>query len=71
LEAVTPPQSLRRTVAFILLAPPDASATFLFLVSALSVAGAIFLVLGLDRPFGGWIELSSQPMLNALKQLAP
>lgn len=55
---------------FSLLAPPNATTTMAFMVSALSVAGAIFLVLELDRPLGGWIELSSQPMANALKLMA-
>jgi hypothetical protein len=39
-------------------------------VSALSVARAIFLILELDQPFGGLIQISSEPMLNALSQLA-
>jgi hypothetical protein len=35
-----------------------------------SVAGAIFLILELDEPFGGLIRISSRPMLNALNHLA-
>lgn len=35
-----------------------------------SVAGAIFLILELDEPFGGLIGISSRPMLNALSLLA-
>jgi hypothetical protein len=38
--------------------------------SALAVAGAIFLILELDQPFGGLIGISSEPMLNALHELA-
>jgi hypothetical protein len=38
-------------------------------VAALSVSGAIFLVLELDQPFTGLIRISNQPMLNALSQL--
>jgi len=34
------------------------------------MAGAIFLILELDQPFGGLIGISSEPMLNALSQLA-
>jgi hypothetical protein len=34
------------------------------------VAGAIFLILELDQPFGGLVKISSQPMVNALKHLA-
>ena len=33
------------------------------------VAGALFLVLELDRPFGGLIQISSEPMRNALSNL--
>ena len=32
--------------------------------------GAIFLILELDQPFGGVIRISSEPMVNALNQLA-
>lgn len=56
-------------LGFSLLAPPNATTSFAFIVSALSVAGAIFLILELDRPLGGWIEISSQPMQNALKRI--
>lgn len=56
---------------FSLLAPPNTTTALAFIVSAMSVAGAIFLVLELDRPLGGWIEISSQPMQNALRQFAP
>jgi len=58
-------------LCFSLLSPPNATTTLAFVVSALSVAGAIFLILELDRPLGGWIEISGQPMQNALKRLAP
>lgn len=57
-------------LSFSLLAPPNATATLALLVSAFSVAGAIFLIMELDRPFGGLIRISSQPMLNALSQFA-
>ena len=39
------------------------------MVAALSVAAALFLVLELDRPFGGLIEVSNEPILKALKYL--
>jgi Protein of unknown function (DUF4239) len=42
--------------------------TTLFLC-ALSVAGALFLVLELDRPFDGFIQISSEPIRNVLGQL--
>jgi len=38
-------------------------------VCSLSVAGALFLVTELDRPFEGLIQISSEPMRNALGQL--
>jgi hypothetical protein len=40
------------------------------MVSALSVSGAIFLILELDQPFAGLMRISSEPMLRALSQLA-
>jgi hypothetical protein len=55
--------------SFSLLAPSNATTTFALMVSALSVAGAIFLILELDRPFGGLIRISSEPMFNAISQL--
>lgn len=39
------------------------------MLAALSVAGAIFLILELDTPFDGLIQISSEPMLSALKHL--
>ena len=35
-----------------------------------AVAGAILLILELDRAFGGLIQISSEPMQNALSHLA-
>lgn len=55
--------------SFSMLAPTNAPAITALVISALSVCGAIFLILELDRPFGGLIGLSSQPMRNALAQL--
>jgi hypothetical protein len=57
-------------LGFSVLAPPNATTIFALMVSALAVSGAIFLILELDEPFGGLIGISSQPMLNALHQLA-
>ena len=56
--------------SFSLLAPANATATLALTVSAVSVAGAIFLILELDRPFGGMIQISSEPLVNALQHLA-
>jgi hypothetical protein len=55
--------------SFGLFASPNATAIAALLVCALSVAAAIFLILELDRPYGGIIELSSAPLRNALEQL--
>jgi hypothetical protein len=55
---------------FSVLAPPNATVILALMVSALAVSGAIFLIMELDEPFGGVIGISSQPMVNALHQLA-
>lgn len=57
-------------VGFSLLAPPNSTVIFALMVSALAVSGAIFLILELDEPFSGLVRISSEPMLNALHQLA-
>lgn len=57
-------------LGFSLLAPPNATAILALTVSALSVSGAIFLILELDRPFGGLIAISGEPMFKVLSQLA-
>ena len=54
---------------FSLVAPPNATANFALIASALCVAGALFLILELDHPFGGLMRISSEPMLNVLRQL--
>jgi hypothetical protein len=57
-------------LGFSVLAPPNATVILALMISALAVSGAIFLILELDQPFGGLIRISSEPMLNALHQLA-
>src|SRR5207249_6042410 len=57
-------------LGFSVLAPPNATVMFALMVSSLAVSGAIFLILELDQPFAGLIRISSEPMLNALHQLA-
>jgi hypothetical protein len=54
-------------LSFSLLAPPNASAHLALMVSALCTAGALFLVLELDRPFGGLTQISSEPTRNACR----
>jgi hypothetical protein len=53
-------------VSFGLFAPRNATTVVALLVSAMSVAGAIFLIVELDRPFSGLIQISSAPLQNAL-----
>ena len=57
-------------MGFSTLAPPNVTAIFALIVSAVAVSGAIFLILELDQPFGGVIRISSEPMVNALSQIA-
>ena len=56
-------------LSFSLLAPPNPTATVALMASALSVAGAIFLILEMDLPFEGMIRISSEPMLRAISDL--
>jgi hypothetical protein len=56
-------------LSFGLFAPPNATVIATLFLCALSVSGAIFMILELDRPFGGLIQISSAPMHNALAQL--
>jgi hypothetical protein len=55
--------------SFSMFARPNVTVIAALLLCALSVAGAIFLVLELDRPFDGLIQLSSDPLRRALAQL--
>ena len=56
--------------SFSMFAPPNTTVFITLLICALAVSSAIFLILELDEPFGGLIGISSEPMLNALHQLA-
>ncbi len=55
--------------SFSLFSPPNPTVIVTLLVCALSVSGAIFLILELDRPFGGFIQISSAPLRDALARL--
>lgn len=60
------------TIIFIssgLFAPSNATVIATLFVCALSVSGAVFLILELDRPFHGLIQISSAPLQNALAHL--
>lgn len=52
-----------------LFAPSNTIAIASLLLAALSVSGAIFLIMELDQPFDGLIQISSGPMRNALSHL--
>jgi hypothetical protein len=52
-----------------LFAPPNATVVIALMLAAVSVAGAIFLILELDMPFDGLIQISQRPMRNALTHL--
>jgi hypothetical protein len=56
-------------VSFGLFAPRNATAIITLLVAAISVAGALFLILDLDRPFSGLMQISSAPLQNALAMI--
>jgi len=53
-------------LSFGLFAPHNATVVVTLLLSAISVAGALFLIFELDRPFSGLIQISSAPLQNAL-----
>jgi len=55
--------------SFGLFAPPNTTVFITLLICALAVSSAIFLILELDRPFDGMIQISSAPLRNALAQL--
>lgn len=56
-------------MSFGLFSPLNPTVIVTLLVCALSVAGAMFLIVDLDDPFGGLIQISSTPLRNALSQL--
>ncbi len=56
-------------LSFTLFAPSNATAFLALIISAIAIAGAVFLILELDQPFGGLIRISSEPMVNAIKLL--
>jgi hypothetical protein len=56
-------------VSFGLLAPRNATVITVLFVSALSVSGAIFIVLDMSHPLQGVIKVSSEPTRKALELL--
>jgi hypothetical protein len=53
-------------LGFSLIAPPNATANFTLIASAMCSAGAFFLILDLDLPFSGIMRISSEPIWNVL-----
>jgi hypothetical protein len=52
-----------------LLAARNATVVVVLMVCALSVSGALFLILEMDRPFEGFMRVSSAPLKDALARL--
>ena len=57
-------------VSFSLFAQPSPMVIGELIVFALSVTGAIYLILELSQPFGGLMQIPSAPLRNALMPLA-
>jgi hypothetical protein len=55
--------------SFGLFAPRNTTVLVVLFICALSVSGAIFLILELDRPFDGLVHFSNAPLRNALAVL--
>ena len=56
-------------VSFGLFAPRNGTAIATLMIAAISVAGALFLILDLDQPFTGLLQIPSTPMHMALSVL--
>ena len=52
-----------------LTAPPDAMAVIVIALSAISITGAVFVILDLDLPYGGLFGIPSESMRNALADM--
>jgi hypothetical protein len=55
--------------SFGLFAPRNGSVLIALSISALSVSGAIYLIVEMDQPYGGFIQISSAPLVAVLDQL--
>lgn len=53
-----------------LFAPRNRTAVAVIVVCAFSVSTAIFLILEMDRPFDGLMQVSDMPLQNAFRQIA-
>ena len=56
-------------ISFGLLAPRNATVITMLLISALSVSGAMFIILEMDHPLDGMLKVSSAPLRKALELL--
>ena len=56
-------------VVFGLLTPPNGTVVVTLFVCALSVSGAVYLILELARPFQGLLRISDAPLRDALQNL--
>jgi hypothetical protein len=56
-------------ITFGLFSPGNLTVIAIHFICALSVAGALFLIVELDRPMNGLIQISSKPLRDALGQL--
>jgi hypothetical protein len=54
---------------FGLVAPRNATVVAVLMICAFSVAGAMFLILEMDVPFGGLIQVSAEPLRNAYTRI--
>jgi Protein of unknown function (DUF4239) len=56
-------------LGFGLLARFNATVIASFFVGSLSVAGAVFLIVEMSHPYGGWIQISSAPLRAVLAEM--
>jgi hypothetical protein len=56
-------------VSFGLFSPANSTVVAALLLAALSVSGAIFLILELDHPFDGVMQISDAPFLDVIAHL--
>ncbi len=55
--------------SFGLNAPRNATVIAAFLVCSFAIGGSIFLIIAMDNPFGGALQIPRAPMANALAQM--
>ena len=53
-----------------LFAPRHATTIVVLLLSSAATAGAIVLIIDLERPIGGFVRLSAEPMEHAVAELS-